>query len=81
MTVELSPQSIEAIARRVLELLDERGSQPGGTPPPASAQRRAGRSGKRLAPPVQLLPIRGFDENDKWVDVEFDADGNPIDRT
>jgi hypothetical protein len=94
-TAELSPQTVETIAQRVLELLGERESRAGKlashainarqryaptstTPLPSPAHR----SPRKLpAPAVQLLPIRGYDANGKWIDVHFDADGNPIERS
>jgi hypothetical protein len=103
MNVELSPENVETIARRVIELLEareppqpstvddrERGEEgsveqsPASQPSPSRwrlpSRWLLGRLHRRPRPASPLLPIRGFDANGKWVDVEFDASGNPIGR-
>ena len=93
MNVELSPENVEAIARRVIELLEAREPQPsaidagehGNQSPvsqPSSPSRwRLGRLHRKPRPTAPLLPIRGFDGNGKWVDIEFDSSGNRIEHS
>jgi hypothetical protein len=102
MTVEISPENVETIARRVVELLlhardrqqqqqlgnggdrERRGAHspmmsPPSSPPSSSAHQRPGYP-RRARMSVPLLPIRGYDGDGRWIDIEFDPTGTPVQR-
>jgi hypothetical protein len=68
MTADLSPENVETIARRVVELLEARESPK----LPVRPRRR---------PTAPLLPIRGYDADGQWIDIEFDRSGNRVERS
>jgi hypothetical protein len=91
MTVELSPENVETIARRVVELLHARDTQQwlgsGGerspmmsSPPSSSPSLYRPGYPRRARGSVPLLPIRGYDGDGRWIDIEYDPTGKPIQR-